>query len=92
MFWLGSSYIHTLLALQAGSLTYLSQRDLPRHNTEQQLKEIQLCLIVIDKTIPGFKKKKKNLFQENNFEIFEIPIKMTAYHKLGEAVLFQLYQ
>lgn len=56
---MGTAYTDTLLALQPGSLTkYLSQRDQPRQNTEQELKEIQLCLIVIDKTIPGLKKKK----------------------------------
>lgn len=58
MFWMGTGYMDTVLALQAGSLTkYLTQRDQPRQNTEQQLKEIRLCLIVIDKTIRGLKKK-----------------------------------
>lgn len=83
MFWMGTGYMDTVLALQAGSLTkYLTQRDQPRQNTEQQLKEIRLGLIVIDKTIRGLK---KNLLQENNFEIFVIPIKATAYTLTGKS-------
>lgn len=49
-----TGYMNIHLALQAGSLTKcLSQRDQPKQTTEQQLNELQLCLIVIDKTIPG---------------------------------------